>query len=157
MTLTGSFTAQLDGNRLTDITDVTLYRDGKAFRGSGSLYALQWDAAARKWASGGYLSLDGAANNVMFIDTNYAAGDATFYNYFSSITGVGNTAFLPSYYNYKTRSTDGLDVWLENAQTGVPEPSAWALMVLGFGAVGAAIRARGRKPKGRVSAKALAM
>lgn len=36
-------------------------------------------------------------------------------------------------------------------QAGVPEPATWALMILGFGAVGSAIRSRRRSPMGAVA------
>lgn len=139
MTLTGRFTGDLVGNRITDITDIALFRDGHAFRGNGSLFALQYDAVSDKWSPGGYLSLDGSANNIMFIDSNYALGDARFFNYFSSITGLGNAAFAPSFYGYRTPNTSQLEMWVHSA---APEPAAWALLILGFGAIGAALRRR---------------
>jgi hypothetical protein len=146
VTITGSFNGEIENGRITKLTDIQLYRDGVAYRGSGSLYTFQFDAKSRSWNEGGYLSLDGSANNIMFIDTDYGAGDAGFFNYFYSVTGLGNAAFQPSYYRYKVPQTTQLTVWQQPAVLpSVPEPSAWALLVIGFGALGAAMRRRGTR------------
>ena len=143
ITMTGTFSGDLQGNRVSNISDVSLFRDGNAFRGNGKLFAFQYDRKKRTWNTGGYLSLDGSDNNIMFIDTDYESGDAGFYNYFYSVTGIGNVAFQPSYYRYLTPQTTQTTVWQTAvAQAGVPEPSAWALLVLGFGTLGAALRRR---------------
>lgn len=146
MTITGSFMGELENGRISNFSDIHLFRDGQAFRGNGSLYTFQFDAQSRGWSQGGYLSLDGSANNIMFIDTDYGAGDASFFNYFYSVTGLGNAAFQPSYYRYRVPATTQLTVrQLAPAAAGVPEPSAWALLVVGFGALGSAMRRRGAR------------
>lgn len=139
MTLTGSFTGELENGRITGLSDIHLFRDGVAFRGNGALYTFQYDFATRRWREGGYLSLDGSANNIMLIDTDYGNGDARFFNYFYSVTGLGDAAFLPSYYRYRVPESTGLTVW---RQAPVPDPPVWALLVVGFGALGAAMRRR---------------
>ena len=145
ITMTGTFSGDLEDGRITDIDDVNIFRDGIAYRGNGNLFVLQFDRQSRTWTSGGYLSLDGSDNNIMFIDTDYEHGDAGFFNYFFSVTGIGNVAFQPSYYRYLTPLTTQTTVWeVPVAPPGVPEPSAWALLIVGFGAVGAASR---RRPK----------
>lgn len=141
MTITGSFTGELQDGRITGLSDVQLYRDGVAFRGNGALYTLQYDARTRSWREGGWLSMDGSVNNVMFIDSDYAGGDSSFYNYFYSVTGLGSAAFLPSYYRYRLPDAS-LTVWRADVAAVVPEPSVWAMLVLGFGALGAAMRRR---------------
>ena len=145
LTITGSFTGELQDGRITGLSDVHLFRDGVAFRGNGALYTLQFDARTRSWREGGWLSLDGSANNIMFIDSDYGAGDSSFFNYFYSVQGLGNAAFQPSYYRYK-RPQAMLSVWRADVAAAVPEPSAWALLVLGFGALGAALRRRRSLP-----------
>ena len=143
LTITGSFTGELENGRISGISDISLFRDGQAFRGNGSLYTFHFDVKTRSWRPGGYLSLDGSANNIMFIDTDYGAGDSSFVNYFYSVTGLGNAAFQPSYYRYRVPETTHLTVWqAPPAAAGVPEPAAWALLVIGFGALGAAMRHR---------------
>ena len=143
ITMTGTFSGDLEGGRVSNLSGVSLFRDGSAFRGNGHLFTFQFDKKKRQWTAGGYLSLDGTDNNIMFIDTDYGAGDASFFNYFYSVTGIGNVAFQPSYYRYLTPLTTQTTVWAQPAaQTGVPEPSAWALLVVGFGVIGAAARRR---------------
>jgi hypothetical protein len=147
LTISGSFMGSLENGRISGLSDVTLFRDGQAFRGSGALYTFQFDAKSRQWREGGYLTLDGSANNIMFIDTNYGAGDASFFNYFYSVTGLGNAAFQPSFYRYRVPQTTQLTVrQAVPVAVGVPEPSAWALLVIGFGALGSAMRRRPATP-----------
>lgn len=141
----GSFTGNLEGNMITGITNVSLFRDGNAFRGNGSLFTLQYDAKTRKWSEGGWLSLDGSNNNVMFIDTNYAKGDAAFYNYYLSVNGMGNMTFQPSFYRYREARTETMRVAVV-APAPVPEPGSWALLIGGFGLAGAALRRRHARP-----------
>lgn len=141
LTITGSFMGELENGRISNLSDIHLFRDGQAFRGNGALYTFQFDARTRGWRDGGYLSLDGSANNIMFIDTDYGNGDSSFFNYFYSVTGIGNSAFQPSFYRYRVPETTQLNV-RQVAAAGVPEPSAWALLALGFGALGAAMRRR---------------
>lgn len=143
MTITGSFDGELEGARIGNLANISIYRDGVAFRGNGALFTAQFDTRTRQWVEGGYLTLDGSDNNIMFIDTDYASGDAGFFNYFYSVTGIGNAAFQPSFYRYRVPEAKQLAVTVKRAQVGVvPEPAAWALLILGFGAVGAAQRAR---------------
>ena len=145
LTISGTFSGNFQNGRISDITDARLFRDGNAFRGNGALYTFQFDKKTRRWGQGGYLSLDGSDNNIMFIDTDYGAGDASFFNYFYSVTGIGNAAFQPSFYRYRVPLTTALSVRpVPNAV--VPEPSSWALLIIGFGAVGAASRRRRGTP-----------
>ena len=141
MILTGRFDGNLTANRITDFSNATVFRNGAVFRGSGALFALQYDKQTRRWVPGGYLSLDGSNNNLMLIDSDYANGDASFHNYVYSVTGLGNAAFLPSYQRYRVPETTGLTV-RQSVAAGVPEPSTWALFVLGFGILGTAMRQR---------------
>lgn len=143
MTLTGSFEGDMADGRISNLANLNLFRNGASFRGNGALYTFQYDFKTRSWREGGYLSLDGSANNIMIVDTNYGAGDASFFNYFYSVTGLGTAAFTPSHYRYRVAKTTELSVRLAAPVAAtVPEPSAWALFVLGFGALGAAMRRR---------------
>lgn len=140
MTLTGSFVGDFDNGRITNLSDIEVLRNGVAFRGSGTLHTAQFDARTRRWQEGGYLTLDGSANNVMFVDSDYANGDSGFFNYFYSVSGIGNAAFLPSHYRYRVAETTQLSVWAAPTAVAVPEPATWALLLIGFGALGAAMR-----------------
>ena len=77
--------------------------------------------------------------------------DPTLHPDFSAAGGVMEFGFTTI--NSAANSGYGLSVGYDNFQTnveafgaqgGVPEPAAWALMLLGFGGLGAALRARGR-------------
>jgi hypothetical protein len=69
------------------------------------------------------------------------------HNYFAANTGFSSSGFNLSW------GPDGYEVGLDNIAFeiraievptgGIPEPGAWALMILGFGATGAALRRRG--------------
>lgn len=56
----------------------------------------------------------------------------------------GGRTLLASYSSLDARSQNFVTVDLGPIAGGVPEPSAWALLILGFGAVGAAQRRRTR-------------
>lgn len=151
ITIDGTFTGEIVDGRISNITNAHLFRDGKAFRGNGALYTLQYDFQLKQYVSGGYVSLDGSDNNILFIDSDFASGDAGFYNYFYSITGIGNSAFQPSFYRYLVPETRQMTVDFEDdgmvppppggGNAGaVPEPGIWAMLILGFGAVGGAQR-----------------
>ncbi len=114
-----------------------------AFRGNGSLFAFQYDRESGNWVRGGYLTFDGSDNNIMLIDTEHAAGDSGFYNYFYSVTGLGTASFQPSFYRYQVPGTNQLSVREIGLAAPVPEPAVWAMLVAGFGVLGAAMR-RGR-------------
>lgn len=148
ITLSGTFSGEFENGRITRMTDIRLFRDGQAFRGNGALFTAQFDKRTRRWEQGGYLSLDGGDNNVIFIDTDYAAGDAGFLNYFYSVTGIGNAAFQPSFYRYRAPDTRTLTITRVAMANGVPEPASWALLIIGFGAIGAALRGRRRLAPG---------
>lgn len=94
------------------------------------------------WNTVGF-SLD-TANDLI----NYTVGNLT-----TSVSAYGstslNTAFLQVH-----NTTDGvtrtqfMDNFSTSALTGaVPEPSTWALLILGFGAVGGALRRRNQRPQ----------
>lgn len=143
MSITGSFDAEFDGSRISDLSNIFIYRDGIAFRGNGSLYTAQFDKKTGRWVAGGYLSLDSSDNNIMFIDTDYPNGDAGFFNYFYSVNGIGNAAFQPSYYRYRVPQTTRMTVRQQpQAGPAVPEPATWGLLTIGFGLLGAGMRRR---------------
>lgn len=157
MTISGSFIGELDGTRVTRMRDIHLFRDGQAFRGNGALYTFQFNRRTRQWEEGGYLDTAGLDTNIIFIDTDYGAGDASFFNFFYSVTGIGTSAFQPSFYRYQSPVTTEMHVTQEPLDPppdpgpdvgGVPEPSTWTMLILGFGAIGAGMR---RRPKSRVA------
>ena len=81
--------------------------------------------------------------NVLFLPLNYVSGTAlsgssTFNN--TTISGLGLTAGA---YVFRS-SSDTLTININGAAAAVPEPATWALMLIGFGGIGYAMR---RNPK----------
>lgn len=74
------------------------------------------------------------ANNDLF--STFQAGSFTF-------TGTGSPVSLA----ITSGGLDNVDAILDNVSvslSAVPEPATWALMIMGFGAIGGAMRRRGR-------------
>jgi hypothetical protein len=137
-TVTGTFDGTLNGNVITDLSNVSVFIDGVAFKGNGSLFTSHRNVNNED-VVGGIASLDGTQNNFWFTDSDVASGDYLFNNYFFSQTGTGDyAAYYPTdRYGYNVPSGGFTAVALG---TAAPEPAAWALMVIGFGAVGVALR-----------------
>jgi hypothetical protein len=99
-------------------------------------------------------------------DADYAFGDPTVSGSLADVTGLSvsnniatwNTSLTGRQFFFAARqdpndNEDGF--WLRGLTVGsVPEPSSWAMMLMGFGAVGMAMR-RSRKPDYRASRVAL--
>lgn len=104
-----------------------------------------------------------SANDFLFAGANVPAGGVSaegtqFFN--APSAGACATAYFGTTYNHCDFSdglsraiygdprnpfgpTDALaDTWLVRASGGVPEPATWGLMILGFGAIGGAMRRR---------------
>lgn len=74
---------------------------------------------------------------------------------YSSINGPGPQGSIPYFSLFSpgitsieistTNDSQGIGIGSDNA--GIPEPSAWALMLAGFGALGAALRRGGRRAR----------
>lgn len=60
---------------------------------------------------------------------------------FSSVTVRGTAPTTLTYFNF---ALDNFTFRATTAVSGVPEPAAWSLMILGFSAAGAAMRLRRR-------------
>ena len=60
-------------------------------------------------------------------------------------TGAGDTGGATTQYSYLITGQDNIDFNAINATvSSVPEPNTWAMLLFGFGAVGLALRRRGR-------------
>ena len=80
--------------------------------------------------------------------SNYAVGSTPFppnvtawspFNYIFTATGTSTTL------TFTSTGTTAYGAALDNVNvTAVPEPAAWALMILGFGAIGGVMRRRGQ-------------
>ncbi|WP_294196964.1 PEPxxWA-CTERM sorting domain-containing protein [uncultured Sphingomonas sp.] len=154
VTATGSFDGDLAGTLITNLRNISVFANGIAFTGNGALVAAGMDDARGTWVPGiATASLDGRANNFFFADR--PVGDPndlpTNYDYNNSASTVANVATRVGasgplgQFGYSTALTPGSGVTITRVDApdgAVPEPATWALMLLGFGVVGYAMRRR---------------
>jgi hypothetical protein len=157
-TITGSFTGTLSGQTITDITGIsaslTLPGSLNGTPLASPLYAFSYTAAGTDcptcWTPGGAsITLNNpSADNFLFANTTTPTALSGYTNYFyvipwpnppatvadqfysTGVAGLGgpNNTFI-DYYN-------GQFVPASFSVSAVPEPSTWAMMILGFFGVG---------------------
>lgn len=144
--LTGSLDGTAAGNQIVGLSNIAVRVEGVPFAGSGSLFQYSWDPVALQWVMGGaYLSFDGANNNFHFSDATMLT-DWT--NQFFGITGDATSAPIAGPqigYGHPTPFNGyiGLGDFPPNGSWSVslvPEPASWAMMLIGFGFIGAMLR-----------------
>ncbi len=158
-TAAGTVTGTFDGNgpitSITGITNISMSLNGTPM--AGSFYAWSYNAPSNVGGFPGNFTLgtavvssDPAQNNFLF--TNAATGAQDPGNYFYIIqpwnnNGPGSTTIATQLRN------EGVAIDAYNGQyvtsnwsiSAAPEPAAWALMMVGVGGMGAALRTRRRK------------
>jgi hypothetical protein len=151
--VTGSFDGTLNGNLLTNISDVSVSVNGVAF--NGTLYLGSWDPSAGTAgavnfaANTAVASTNGALNNFVIADTNDPSL-ATFTNLFYYVSGttpdlVGSQEVSlqnvsgPS--GFDNDAVGGVGTW-SLTPAPVPLPAALPLLVSGLGLLAAAKRRR---------------
>lgn len=82
------------------------------------------------------------SGNGSFASARTASFDAELPRIYGMQTSFWWVKMQPTVYLGLTGMTKPLDYTLTVKSFGVPEPSTWALMIVGFGAVGAALRQR---------------
>jgi hypothetical protein len=94
-----------------------------------------------------YFSIDGGASIVAAFSTGVALGDGNQASHWKDGLNLG--IMDPTASNGESLAISGNDVlaldvigWNRVAQTPVPEPSGWAMMMAGFAAIGASLRSR---------------
>jgi hypothetical protein len=139
--------------------------------GSGSPHSGTYAADLGPVGSQGTLSqwlntVAGATYNISFWLENDGGTPNSFQAYFGSdpiLLSLSNSGAF-SYFNFSFTATGGSptllsfdfrqdpaywhldDVSVQGPVGGVPEPATWGMMLLGFGAMGFALRRRGAKP-----------
>ena len=154
-TLTGSFNGTGPINDITNITDIHMSLNGTAL--AGPFNAFSYTPTSTNCGSSSCFTLGGAVvsgdsslSNFVFASAGSTAdlGTANYfyviqpwYNGSQTIAEQyafgGNPNTFINYYN-------GQYVAANFSVSAVPEPAAWALMLVGFGGLGAALRSRRR-------------
>ncbi|HUO44341.1 MAG TPA: FxDxF family PEP-CTERM protein [Burkholderiales bacterium] len=143
--VTGSFSGNLVGSFINDISNIQVSLNGTPFLtdGSGSLYAAGWDPVALNYDSAPVVSTDASLNNFIFADSNVPTDfGASNYFTFTNDSTYGSLAFAVN------TNTGGIA--LDNPTNGswsvtvaaVPEPESYAMLMAGLGLVGVIARRR---------------
>jgi hypothetical protein len=156
--VSGSFTGDQGGQNITNIANITASLDGIAF--TGPLYAMSYTAAGSNCSAascfsstGAVVSFDPLDNNFLFLDTDSPQNFATqnYTNVFYVIPWPnGSQTEATSYFDAPNTYIDYYNGqyipgnWVLTA--AVPEPSTWAMMILGFAGVGFMAYRRKSKP-----------
>jgi hypothetical protein len=88
--VSGTFNGTLNGNLITDFTDIYAFLNGEPFGNNGSLVPHHYIGAGLWEAGGGVASLDGTENAFAFADNSFPAWGS----YFVSHTGYYWSAFI---------------------------------------------------------------
>lgn len=105
----------------------------------GSLYSLTFDAGALGSGSQLLVTTAGGVTNAYSLTANNNL-NSTFTNYGFNFVGTGSDKVTFAV----TTSPDNIDAVVDNVsvQGAVPEPATWAMMLMGFGGLGAVLRRR---------------
>lgn len=145
----GSFDGDVSGNIISNLSNISVFLNGAAFVGNGALYASSVDPSSGFVSGGGVVSLDGTANNFLFIDTDYP-NDNNYHNFFYNISGLAAAEAAVDVVNgnaggivaYDSPALPGSLKVTQASAAAVPEPATWAMFIGGFGLVGAGMRRR---------------
>jgi hypothetical protein len=153
-TITGSFLGTPSGNDVTDISNVTASFDGTALTGPLNVYSYtpaypNCQTANCYTLGGATASFNGLDNNFVFIDSLPDASNhiTTFTNYFYIVQPWSNpgpgSLTIATQFSSPTALVENYngDYFASSfTLSAVPEPTTWALFILGFGAIGFALR-----------------
>jgi PEP-CTERM motif len=150
--ISGSFTGNQSGQDITGIANISASLNGHSV--TGPLSAMSYTAAGSNCGSASCFSGTGAVvsfnplnNNFMFIDTDSPTDfiNQNYTNVFYIIPwpNPGETEATSYYHppnpNKIIDSYNGSYIpnnWILTSVSAVPEPSTWAMMILGFAGVG---------------------
>jgi hypothetical protein len=158
--ISGSFTGIQSGQDITDIANISASLNGVAF--TGPLSAMSYTAAGSNCGNatcfsgtGAVVSFNPLNNNFMFIDTDsptdFISQNYTNVFYIIPWPNPGETE-ATSYFHTPNTYIDfnnGNYIpnnWSLTSVGAVPEPSTWAMMILGFAGIGFMAYRRKSKP-----------
>ena len=157
--LTGNFTLAISGiNTASDTEGGRTGINAFAFNDPAVGTAVSGTSSGFTFMTGGLNSTgcDGSGNFFCFTNTGWSGGSplpsslSLQFNVTSNMAGSW-TSWTPDFKIDWTGSKNNYDlVSLPIPVDGVPEPATWALMLLGFGGIGMAVR-RGRKQNALLS------
>lgn len=139
----GSFDGVVNGNLITDLSNISASLDGVAFAGSGHLSASS--VGTNGISSGGATaSFDGTQNNFMFIDGDY---HQAWSNYFIASpiyeqnldpihTDAAEIVSMVTFQSDHDFPNYSPSRWILATTVPVPEPGTLALLVIGLFGVG---------------------
>jgi hypothetical protein len=144
--ITGTFDGTASGDFVTGISKISVYFNGRAFHGNGSLYAFHYERCCQFVIGGAVASFSGSHNNFRFSD-DPTAESFNESNWFVSVAPGGGggestaAAFTRSLGEYAVENTN-IANWRLRPVTPVPEPESFALFLVGLGLIGSVVRGR---------------
>ena len=106
---------------------------------------FDWYAPANGYANANDALFSGTIAGVTLVSTLVSANPATTWINFSGTANITTAGFYDVSFIFDTNGYPSKDVVIDRVYiAAVPEPASWALLIAGFGMVGAAARSRRR-------------
>lgn len=93
-------------------------------------------------SSGADALLVAGNSNLLYVNGTYVLGSPLALTDTFAGQSLASMGFTPGTYVYSLFDASGVPVDTVTVNIGVPEPATWAMMLLGFGAIGFAVRRR---------------
>ena len=159
----GSLTGTVNGNLVTELSNISVFYKGTGFVGNGSLINEHYDPTVTlvdgirsyNWAlGGGVVSFDGNANNFYF--SNKPIQSQTPDNYFSIFTwstdvnpNANATFFKPTVVSSADWGAQASKYdnrrWQLTSVSPVPEPESYVMLLAGLGLIGSVALRRNKQ------------
>jgi hypothetical protein len=139
--VSGSFNGVVNGDLVTNLTNITAALDGTSFPASFGDHWVQGQAVV----GGAQASFSGNSNNFMFADQDYATtmGYVEYLRYISdTIVDTYDTRTGIDHADWYADPTHWSLVQAQDTQASVPEPESYALVLAGMGLMGLTLRKR---------------